>query len=158
MAEDKCPECGASVAGGHAGCQALFEEVGLRAYSDPRFGAVHRLVVDAYAMQHPEPYCHSAKSYAAHLTGLCCSVERGGNPVIYRAINQWLNGKVPIEKPQVLTPHGSMTIVDLRAASRPEEQVKRAHEWAKSVWDAHASQHELARQWIEAALRVKTVR
>jgi hypothetical protein len=158
MAEDNCPECGAPVAGGRAGCQALFEEVGLRAFSDARYGAVHRLVVDAYAMQHPEPYCHSAKSYAAHLTGLCCGVERGGNPGVYRAINQWLNGKAPIDKPQVLTSRGQLTIANLRVVSSAEEHIKRAREWAKSVWEAYGAQHELARQWIEAALRVKTVR
>lgn len=158
MSEDRCPECGAAVVGGQAGCQALFEEVGLRAYGDARYGSVHRLVVDAYCMQHPEPYCHSAKSYAAHFTGLRCGVERGGNPAIYRAVNQWLNGNVSIEKPQVLTPRGSMTIVDLRAASRPEEHVKLAHEWARSVWEAYGAQHEFARRWIEAALGYKTVR
>jgi len=152
MADNKCPDCGAQVAGGRAGCQALFEEVGLRAYGDARYGSVHRLVVDAYCMQHPEPYCHSAKSYAAHLTGLCCGVERGGDPTIHQATQQWLNGRASIEKPKVLNFRGQINIAALRVASSAEEHIKLAHDWAESVWEAYSSQHELARQWVNAAL------
>jgi hypothetical protein len=152
MAENKCPDCGASGVVGREACQALFEEVGLRAYGDARFGSVHRLVVDAYCMQHPERYCHSAKSYAAHLTGLCCGVEHGGDPTIYRATQQWLNGRASIDKPDVLSFRGQVTLADLRAASSAEEHIKVARQWAQCVWDAYAAQHELARQWVNAAL------
>lgn len=156
MAEYKCPDCGAVLAGGRAGCQALFEEVGLRAYGNARYGAVHRLVVDAYCMQHPEAYCHSAKSYAAHLTSLCCGVEHGGDPKIYKATQQWLSGPSPVEKPEVPNFRGPTTVADLREASSAEEHIEVARQWARSVWDAYAAQHELARQWINAALSGKS--
>ncbi len=54
---------------GTAGCVALFEEVQVRDYSDFRYARVYRKMVDTYCLQHPDRYCASAKSFAAHLTG-----------------------------------------------------------------------------------------
>ena len=62
-----CPSCGATVAGGAAGCQALFEELLARDFSDPRHFAVHRLQVDTYSVQHPERYCQGRHGMVAHL-------------------------------------------------------------------------------------------
>ena len=152
MNEERCPACGAPDVGGREGCQALYEAFGFQTYSDRRLAAVHLLSFDAYCMQHVETYCVSAKSYAAHLTRLCCGIEHGGNPVIYATINRWLNGKVELEKPPLLSQRGEMTLVDVRAAPGVEAQVKKVQEWANNVWVAYAPQQELARQWIKAAL------
>jgi len=152
IASDRCPECGASVIGGRAGCQALCDEVSARAYSHPSYAATHDLAFDTYCMQHLEPYCRSGKSYAAHLTRLCCGVEHAGNPKIYAAIQKWLNGSVAIEKPEALSYRGQMTVADVYLASSAEEHTKRVHEWAQSVWEAYTVQHDLARAWIRAAL------
>ena len=65
----RCPECGADVRGGRAGCQQLCDEVLAREFGDYRYAREHRLTVDAYSLQHPDEYMRSAKSYAAHLTG-----------------------------------------------------------------------------------------
>jgi len=62
-----CPEYGGKVKGGRGGCQALFDEITYAMGRDPRIGAIHRLSLDTYCMQHIESYCASAKSYAAHL-------------------------------------------------------------------------------------------
>lgn len=158
QSEERCPECGASVMGGQDGCQALFHQIGFQASNNLRFAAVHRLAVDAYCMQHPEPYCHSAKSYAAHLTGLCCGIEHNGHPVVYAAIQKWLNGKVEIEKPEVLSHRGKMTLADVLAMHDSDEQLRRIDDWANSVWEAYATQHDLARTWIKLALARKVGR
>lgn len=50
-------------------------------------------------MQHPDTYCRSAKSCAAHLTRLRRGLEHGADPKVYRAIQRWLNGAVALEKP-----------------------------------------------------------
>ena len=152
MNAEHCPECGAMVSGGQASCQALFDELTLQAYSDVRYARDRRLVFDAYCMQHVEPYCHSAKSYAAHLAGLCCGVEHEGDPKIHAAVQRWLNGKVDLEKPTVLSFRGHITVADVRTARDVEEHVRVAQAWARDVWEAYASQHELARQWLKAAL------
>ena len=106
-------------------------------------------------MQHPERYCRSAKAYAAHLTRLCCGLEHDGNPKIYAAIQKWLNGKAAIENPETPSYLGHMTVTNLSAARNVDEHTRLAHDWAKSVWEAYAVQHGIARTWIKAALGAK---
>ena len=148
---DHCPDCGAAVLGGRAGCQALFDELATPAPGARGLGGQRDLAFDAYCMQHPDTYCRSAKSYAAHLTRLCCGLEHGGDRRVYRAIQRWLNGQVKLNKPQVLTERGRLTIAGLRAASDSEEMQRFAQTWAEAVWQAYAAQHELARSWIREA-------
>jgi hypothetical protein len=148
-----CSDCGAPVAGGRAGCQALYDEQATP--GGPGLGALRDLAFDAYCMQHPDTYCRSAKSYAAHLTRLCCGVEHGGDPKIYRAIQRWLNGAVALEKPEVLSRRGRKTVADLPGAGNPQEMQRLARAWAADVWEAYISQHELAREWIRVALSLR---
>ena len=152
MSADRCPECGAAVAGGRAGCQAIWDEIAARGYSDRAYAGLHDLAFDAYCMQHPGTYCVSAKSYAAHLTRLCCGVEHGGDRQVYAAINRWLNGRVQLEKPAVLSERGSLTVASLQAARDADEHRQRVQAWAKDVWQAYATQQDLARSWIRAAM------
>ncbi|MBX3084592.1 MAG: hypothetical protein KF716_23340 [Anaerolineae bacterium] len=153
-----CPECGARIAGGRVGCEALFNEFRFQALSNPHVGAVHWLAFDTYCMQHIDTYCQSAKSYAAHLTRLCCGLEFGGNLDIYAAIPRWLDGTITLEKPAVLEKRGSMTFVDVWNTSSVEETIQRIHTWANHVWTAYASQHALAHEWIRLALSHKPAR
>ena len=104
-----CPSCGAP-AGGRDGCQAQFDGLSARAWEGGVRAAMHNMVVDAYALQHPDEYCVSAKSYAAHLTGLCCGVEHPGDQKLYWQIPRWLDGPAAIEKPPVLETRGRKTI------------------------------------------------
>jgi hypothetical protein len=147
-----CPECGAPGVGGQAGCQALHDQLALLAYASLPIAALNTLAFDAYCMQHIEPYCHSAKSYAAHLTRLCCGMERDGDPIVYAALQRWLNGAIALDRPAVLAQRGDITIVSLLPATTPGELARLMGEWAASVWAAYASQHELARRWIALAL------
>jgi len=112
---------------------------------------VHNLVVDAYSMQHPEDCCRSAKSYAAHLCGLCCAIELGGDPKLYWAIPRWLDGKVELEKPPLLVVRGRLTIADI-GASADADHPAQVRAWAANVWEAYAVQHEIARAWMRVAL------
>lgn len=153
---EKCPACGAKVANGRDGCQALFHGLTMKAYEDNRYGRYHRLIVDIYAMQHLDPYCLSAKSYAAHLTGLCCGVEMGGETRVNSAVQKWLNGRSNLEKPPILPHLGALTIADLPANATPEAFNAFIHQWATAVWDAYQSQHALARHWIALALQATT--
>lgn len=90
---EACASCGLVVAGGTEGCQRLFETIGLREYEDMRLARYHRIVVDVYALQHPGRYGRSAKSFAAHLTGLCAWLENETNSRSVNALVQrWLSG------------------------------------------------------------------
>src|SRR5437867_11388363 len=84
--EARCPSCGAHL-GGREGCQSAFDQLSADAWASPVRGAVHNLVVDTYAMQHPEEYGRSPKSYAAHVTALCCGIEHPGNQKLYGAFS-----------------------------------------------------------------------
>ena len=152
MSEGRCPECGAFVRGGLAGCQAIWDEISFMAFSNPAYAAMHDLAFDNYCMQHPEQYGRSAKSYAAHLTRLCCGLEYNRDPAVYSAIRQWLDGKVELEKPQLLSERGHLNILSVRAAQNAEEHTQLVQEWARSVWEAYTKQQELARDWVRAAL------
>ena len=155
MSDDRCPDCGARVAGGRDGCQALMDHMRAQSFSDLRYASVIDLAFDAYCMQHLDKYCRSAKSYAAHLTRLCCGIEYAGDPKVYAAIQRWLNGSVALEKPPLLANFGTptgVTIADVPGATTFEEQAKRVRAWAENVWSAYASQHEIARVWVKAAL------
>ena len=81
-AVERCDGCGLEIAGGAAGCQSLMDEMLALHFGDARYFGVHRLFVDAYSMQHPDRYCVSFKSLAAHLAHLCWSLERGGSDAV----------------------------------------------------------------------------
>ncbi len=150
---DVCSGCGLPVAGGDEGCQALFESVGLRGFADPRFGRLHRMVVDIYALQHPARYCISAKSLAAHLCGLCELVERGGDTALPNmSLQRWLNGSVDIAKPGLPESRGALTIAGIAAVDSPVAYAQAVGKWADAVWLAYAPLHPLARDWLDRAL------
>jgi hypothetical protein len=152
---DRCHGCGLEIAGGTAGCQALFEALVARDFSDIRYGRMHRMMVDVYSLQHPDRYCASAKSFAAHLTGLSGFMEheeasraRGSD-----ALQSWLNGDPRISRPTEPRSRGVLTIAHVRAASDPLAHGRAVEEWARSTWAAYAPLHQQARQWIEQAYR-----
>jgi len=150
---DVCSSCGLAVAGGVEGCQRLFESLGLREFEDMRFARYHRIVVDVYAMQHPDRYGRSAKSFAAHLTGLCSWLDDEANAMSTNAaVQRWLNGPSPIAKPPLPASYGRVTIRELADADDPVRYREAVLSWARSTWAAYASLHALARAWIATSL------
>jgi hypothetical protein len=149
---ETCPSCSALIAGGREGCQTLFDAFSVLVLSDLHLARLRDLAFDAYCMQHTETYCRSAKSYAAHLTRLCCGMEFGGDAIVYISIQKWLNGNIHLEKPAVLTTRGEITIANVLSAPASEDKVKAVKTWAADVWKAYETQHELARQWISDAM------
>ncbi|MDX6272523.1 MAG: hypothetical protein QOD28_3746 [Acidobacteriota bacterium] len=150
--DDVCEDCGAAVSEGKPGCLKMFEEMIAREFSDYRYGRIHRLTVDAYALQHPEPYMRSGKSFAAHLTGVCAALEYEDAPAINQAVQKWLSRNPAIDKPSQLPRHrGQLTITYVHEAGDAEEHNRRVREWARSVWLAWAEFHDPAKQLIKEA-------
>jgi len=151
---ERCEGCGLVVPGGTSGCQALMDELLARDFSDVLYFRVHRLMVDTYALQHPERYCASAKSLAAHLAGLCSILEFGGNRATGSdALRKSLDGgRMDLEKPEIPARRGELTIADVRGAAGPVAYGDAVERWARSTWDAYTPLQELARSWTEAAL------
>ena len=150
----RCPECGAEVRGGRAGCQQVFDEVLAREFGDYRYAREHRLMVDAYSLQHPDEYMRSAKSYAAHLTGAYIALEYGSVAETNRAILQWLNGSKALQRPQQPAPgqRGTLTILHVHEATDPDDHVRRVREWSQSVWAAWQAYRSIAKRWTDEAL------
>jgi Family of unknown function (DUF5946) len=150
---EACPSCGIAVAGGTEGCQRLFESIGLREYEDMRFARYHRIVVDVYAMQHPDRYGRSAKSFAAHLTGLCAWLENErGAQSVNASVQRWLSGPSPIARPTLPPSYGAVTIRELVDAEDPVLYGDALRRWAASTWNAYVSLHATARAWIATSL------
>jgi hypothetical protein len=146
-----CPECGAAVAGGAAGCLSLYRErmgleSGMSAYAGPG-----RMAWDAYCVQHPARYCVSVKSLIAHLGGLCWALEFGGQVRGYDALNRLPNGTLAVDKPALPPSRGALTIADV-AGLEDAEHMATVERWSRAVWEAYAALHPFARQWIAAAL------
>jgi hypothetical protein len=155
---DVCEDCGAAVSEGRAGCLRVFEEVIAREFSDYRYGRTHRLTVDAYALQHPDKYMRSGKSFAAHLTGMWAALEGEDASDLNRVAQKWLSANPRIDKPARLPERrGGLTIAYVRDAADADEHLKRVREWAQAVWAAWSEHHGLARRLIgEAASRIKS--
>jgi hypothetical protein len=148
-----CGSCGLAVEGGSEGCQRLFESIGLREYEDMRFARYHRVAVDVYAMQHPDRYGRSAKSFAAHLTGLGAWLDDESRaPSVNASVQRWLNGPSPIERPELPSSYGAVTIRELVDETDPARYGDTLRRWARSTWHAYAPLHGIAQSWIALAL------
>ncbi len=108
--------------------------------------------VDTYSLQHPDPYMVSAKSFAAHLTGMCCFLEYDNDRNLLRLLQRWLDGKKQLDKPELFEHLGDLTIAHIIDARDAEEHLRLVQEWAADVWRAYALYHALAREWIERIL------
>jgi hypothetical protein len=146
-----CTQCGSAVEDDTA-CEAVFHELGTRFQQDALLMPLRTQFVDAYCCQH-EPYIRSAKSFAAHLVGLCLAIEFGqSGPAASIRISRWLDGRGPHElaKPPGPIPRASMNIDRLAQAGSSAEVEFLVRQLARAVWDAWKSQHEIARRWASA--------
>lgn len=159
---DVCPGCGASFANidgpthpymeSSPGCWAAFGEVLAREYSNPALRDIHRLSVDAYAIQHPgRPSRQSIQSVGLHLVRLLLQLERGlpaerANAAMlelgrHKTTFRWL------EPPASL---GAITVANVLPCASTDEHRVAVRQWAHaalSAWSAHRSTLE---RWFAA--------
>lgn len=151
LVNSMCTECGALVPTNLPSCDMFLQTFLVD-------GPPERLLIDTFAMQHPKRACKSAKSYAAHFTGLGCAMEYAGSRHVYAAVGRWLNdsaGRIGLTRPQEPVERGRLTLRHLYGIDRGPAFDARLQEWAADVWAAYASQHEIARRWIEAAMKTR---
>ena len=122
--------------GASAECWAVFGRVLASHYEDAvTLGGIHRLVVDAYAAQHPDG--QPDKSVGVHLVGLQLSIEEGLAEHQVNELTQRLIAAA--ESYPVFDPpadRGSLTVADLAAADDATEQRELSERWARLVWQA----------------------
>ena len=158
-----CPGCGALLEerdgpthrylGSSPACWAIYGEVLAREYSTPELMEVHRLSVDAYAVQHPGRENNQTVSSAAiHLMRLSLLLEQG---LDMKHANDAISALADDKRSyHWLTPPSSMgaiTVVDVCRAISIEEHKRVVREWAMSAWDAWSVHHATIRKWLADA-------
>jgi hypothetical protein len=153
---ETCTGCGLEIEGSTSGCQTAYDEFRGRETAElaASYGST-RLTVDVYCLQHPDRYCVSAKSLAAHLTGVCWALERGGNARGLSLLQRWLNGRVELQKPPIPGFRGALTIGDLARVEDTAAYIAALDRWARSTWAAYASLHDMARGWTDHAIQAR---
>lgn len=130
--------------------QGRFDETLARDSSDARYFSTHRLLVDTYCLQHPDEFCASAKSLAAHLVGLCWVLEEGARPGVGpEDLHRWLNGNRKLSKPAVPKQRGRLNNGDLPQEDDPLAWGQAVRRWARETWIAYSPLHAVARQWSQ---------
>lgn len=129
-------------------CWAAFGRILAAEYSDPRLMAVHRLSVDAYAVQHPgESSRQAVQSVGLHLARLYLQLER--NILPGSANDAMLNlGKRKSGLPLLARPPSfSITVADVAPVAGTTEHEAVVRDWARSAWDAWTHVHDFIRNW-----------
>lgn len=138
------------------GCWACFGEVLAREYSDIRYAQVHRLTVDAYAVQHPgRPSPQSIQSVALHLIGLYTILEKRSE--MHRATEIMQEAAKDKERFEWLEPPSSMgklTVADVNRADSAQEHARLVRAWAESTWLAWSDHHQRIRTWLAKAAKL----
>jgi len=160
-----CPGCGSRLAavGGptHAymisstACWAAFNAVIAREFENPDLMPVHRMSVDAWAVQHPGDGSRRAiQSVGLHLARLWVQLDRG---LEGEAANRVMSGfaRRKAELPE-LPPRTcyTMTVADVIAAEEPSAHRAGVRQWAEAVWMDWADQHDFIRRWAEGDVKV----
>lgn len=162
IASNACPGCGAAFAvmdgpihrymTSSPGCWAAFGEVLAREYADPALADIHRLSVDAYAVQHPgSPSRQTIQSVALHLCRLILLLERGLPAA--RANAAMLELGRHKQRFTWLEPppdRGAMTVADVHAARGADAHAAAVQRWARSALAAWAPQRATLDAWLEA--------
>jgi hypothetical protein len=130
----------------------MFDELTIRQFDAPVAYPLRRMIVDTYALQHPDEFCASAQSLVAHLTGLCAALEHPDHPNLLRVLLAWLDDRPVPDKPPIPRARGRVTIVDTYQADGAEAVRRAADRWARAVWEAYAPLHARARAWVAEAL------
>ncbi|HEY3858328.1 MAG TPA: DUF5946 family protein [Gammaproteobacteria bacterium] len=156
----RCPGCGAEFPEREGpvhrymesspACWAAYGEVLAREYSDPTYFQVHRLSVDAYAVQHPgKPSPQTIQSVAVHLIRLCLLLER--DLPMERANAAMLIASEQEERYVWLLPPaslGALTVADVKDAVGAEDHMQRVRAWATCAWDAWSPHHLTIKSWL----------
>jgi hypothetical protein len=162
QAVERCPGCGVELPV-HDGpvhrymesspaCWAAYGELLAREYGDPAYMAVHRLSVDAYAVQHPgRPSPQSIRSVGVHLLALHAVLEEGSTPAEATRLMQRSLGKLRFEWLEPPADLGSVRVTDVLEAADAGAHVRTVDAWARTAWQAWSAHHPRVRSWAQQA-------
>ena len=130
-------------------CWADFTTVLASDYSDAARWPVHRLTVDAYAVQHQgRPSTRTRQSLVLHLVTLWLQLEEGLDLQAATAAARRLAERRPqylwLEPP---AEPSWLTVDHVLGAADAEDHRDRVRAWAASVWTAWAEHHGTVRSY-----------
>ena len=135
------------------GCWALYGEVLEREYSDFGYGALHRLTVDAYAVQHPgEPSRQSVRSVCMHLAALTAVFRHGMAPGDATGLLQRLAEREDYEWLEPPASLGRLDVTYVHAATGPDDHLARVEAWARAAWLAWKDHHATVEAWLDGSI------
>lgn len=135
-----------------SGCWAAYQQVLAREHRHAERSAdAHRLIVDAYAVQHQwGESASNLRSVGFHLCRLCLILERGIDPsganASMTAMAALKSRFTDLARPRSL---GDVTVADVRKASGLEDEIRIVQLWSASVWQAWSPYHATVREWLD---------
>jgi hypothetical protein len=133
------------------GCWKAYGEILQRFYESSLASSdVHRICVDAYAIQHPGiPSPRAIQSVTGHLINLCLIFEYRINKL------EWRRGMIQTvthfsDQFNWLEPpiqNGLITVADLIPQTDIYELQQLSVKWARSIWDSWHVHHSVIHKW-----------
>ena len=157
-----------------AECIAAFCDVLGKEQEWAGYPPIHRLFIDAYAVQHP-PHREiqeklgidqrlidaSIQSIVIHLIALYLAFEKK-LPLqsISKQMAHILDSKVKLEELQLEAPShlGGLTIVNIQKAANFKEYEKLVEQWALVSWNAWKKHHDTIRKYYEEMFKSQETR
>jgi hypothetical protein len=134
-------------------CWNAFNTVIAREYSNSELMEIHRLSVDAWAVQHPGDGSRRAvQSVGLHLARLMVQIEEGlTGEEANAAMLKFASRKAELPE---LQPRGSyaVTVAQVVNAVAPDDHRSAVRHWAEATWNDWADQHDFIRRWVHQAL------
>jgi hypothetical protein len=129
-------------------CWSAFGHILAAEYSNPDLMAVHRLSVDAFAVQHPGGESRQAiQSVGLHLARLQFQLEHGPQPDEANAFMLRIAARKHT-LPRLAPPAGyRVTTADVAPVAGTGEHEEAVRKWAEDAYQCWAHAHEFIRAW-----------
>jgi hypothetical protein len=119
-------------------------------YANPQRMAFHQLVVDTYAVQHPDGDDPRAiRSVGIHLMTLCLFLERGTDPSLGARLHRRMVDRPVFHQLKPPPSRGGLTMLHVPLDGDPQMARVAAYAWAEDVWTAWVGHHQTVRDWVD---------
>ncbi len=131
-------------------CWVRFGDLLAAQYADPHRMAFHQLVVDAYAVQHPDGNDPRAiQSVGIHVMTLCLFLERGTDPALGTRLHQRMVDRPVFHQLEPPASRGRFTMLNVPLEGEPHVARAASYAWADATWAAWMSHHQTVREWVD---------
>jgi hypothetical protein len=131
-------------------CWVRYGDLLAAQYANPERMAFHQLVVDTYAVQHPDGDDPRAiQSVGIHLMTLCLFLERGTDPALGTRLHRRMIDRPAFHQLKPPSSRGWLTMLDMPLDGDPEMARVAAYAWAEDAWTAWVVHHQTVRDWVD---------